>query len=453
MAVISMLVLYFSMIKKKCNWFVSFVSVLIISYLMSGAFTARGQIISSTMWMIEIMLIESFLKDKNKLSVIGIFIVSCIVANVHATAWIFTLILFLPYMGEALVEWYTITSVNERQQKRYEKKLAKAKKNNLGEDKISFYEAEIEHCKNFKETYKPKEDAKIIIEKNKNERWLFVPFIFAILGACLTPLGLTPFTYYFKSALGNSLSYISEHLPIIPASSLGFFVFSTVVIAVLGFTKSKIKLSDAFLVLGLYLMTLSSRRNLYLLIPLCAPIVVKMIDDFLDENMGYRKGFKEDVQNILDKFVIAFFIVVFGVCVYYFEVNKNNQYIDESLYPVKATEFIKNNLDYENIKLYNEYDYGSYLLMNGIPVFIDSRCDLYTSPFNKGVDVFDDTMDVSSGNISYMEVFEKYGITHAIVRKDSISYSYMMYDENCNQLYEDDNFVVYQYNGDYELTD
>jgi hypothetical protein len=52
-----------------------------------------------------------------------------------------------------------------------------------------------------------------------------------------------------------------------------------------------------------------------------------------------------------------------------------------------------------------------------------------------------------------MEVFEKYGITHAIVRKDSISYSYMMYDENCNQLYEDDNFVVYQYNGDYELTD
>ena len=40
------------------------------------------------------------------------------------------------------------------------------------------------------------------------------------------------------------------------------------------------------------------------------------------------------------------------------------------------------NLDVKNIKLFNEYNYGSYLLYKGIPVFIDSRADLYAPEFN-----------------------------------------------------------------------
>ena len=35
------------------------------------------------------------------------------------------------------------------------------------------------------------------------------------------------------------------------------------------------------------------------------------------------------------------------------------------------------------MKIYNEYNYGSYLLFRGIPVFIDSRCDLYTKEYTK----------------------------------------------------------------------
>lgn len=34
------------------------------------------------------------------------------------------------------------------------------------------------------------------------------------------------------------------------------------------------------------------------------------------------------------------------------------------------------------MKIYNEYNYGSYLLFRGIPVFVDSRADLYTPQFN-----------------------------------------------------------------------
>ena len=54
-------------------------------------------------------------------------------------------------------------------------------------------------------------------------------------------------------------------------------------------------------------------------------------------------------------------------------------------------DIIKEKLDKKNIKLFNEYNYGSYLLYRGIPVFIDSRADLYTKQFSGfDYDIFDD---------------------------------------------------------------
>ena len=38
--------------------------------------------------------------------------------------------------------------------------------------------------------------------------------------------------------------------------------------------------------------------------------------------------------------------------------------------------------DIKNMRIFNEYNFGSQLLFRGIPVFIDSRCDLYSPEFN-----------------------------------------------------------------------
>lgn len=67
-----MLVIFWAMIKKNINWIIAFIGTLIIAYLGRYAFTDRGQIISYLMFLIEIILIENFLKDKNILSVIRI---------------------------------------------------------------------------------------------------------------------------------------------------------------------------------------------------------------------------------------------------------------------------------------------------------------------------------------------------------------------------------------------
>ena len=49
------------------------------------------------------------------------------------------------------------------------------------------------------------------------------------------------------------------------------------------------------------------------------------------------------------------------------------------------------------MRLYNEYNYGSYLLFKDIPVFIDSRASLYTKQFNKlNYDILNDYNEINT---------------------------------------------------------
>lgn len=441
-----MLVLFWILLKKNNNWFLSFLVTLVVSYMIRTSLTGRAQVVSYILFLIEIQLIESFIKKKSILSIIGITLISCIIANIHATAWIMVLVLFLPYIGEYIFSLYTIEEINNRNEKRAKKKLAhlKSLENNLqNEEKIKKLESEIKYYEDLK-TKKDNREHKIIISKIDNEKWLFIPLIFAIIGGLITPIGSVPFTYYLKVSVGNTLTYINEHLPIVPATNLEFFAFTAILVAIIGFTNSKLKLSDAFLILGLYLMTISARRNCYLMIPLCAVPITGMINEFLNSNLD-KEQTTESSKKFLNIIFCIFCIVIFFFSMYNYAIDLNKKYIDEKMYPTKAGEFIKNNLDLKEIRLYNAYHVGSYLLMKGIPVFIDSRCDLYTPEFNKGVVVFDDYMDVQYGDITIFELLEKYDMTHVVISKEEVEYVYLKDDSRAEILYEDEYFAVFKY--------
>jgi hypothetical protein len=129
---------------------------------------------------------------------------------------------------------------------------------------------------------------------------------------------------------------------------------------------------------------------------------------------------------------------------------KNKQgdpYISEKSYPVHACDFILENIDLGKARFYNEYNYGSYLLFRGIPVFIDSRADLYAPEFS-GLedDIFMDFINTSSIGTFYEDTFEKYGITHVICYKNAKMNMIITKtnDPNYQQIYGDDQFVVYE---------
>lgn len=131
--------------------------------------------------------------------------------------------------------------------------------------------------------------------------------------------------------------------------------------------------------------------------------------------------------------------------------RKNEQYVSESTYPVKASEWMLENLDIANMKIYNEYNYGSYLLFKGIPVFIDSRCDLYAPEFNEdkengisGRNIFSDALDIAAISVDYHQKFSEYGVTHVISYSNSKLVMLMRQNEEYKCIYEDDYFSIFE---------
>lgn len=140
-------------------------------------------------------------------------------------------------------------------------------------------------------------------------------------------------------------------------------------------------------------------------------------------------------------------------CIHFIKPKLNDKYIDKSSYPILAANYIVDNMELNEIKLYNDYNYGSYLIYKGIPVFIDSRADLYAPEFNSvidengeniGKDIFSDYLNISSIATFYEDKFEEYGITHVITEKNSKLNLLISRDDNYERLYKDDYFVIYK---------
>ena len=255
-----------------------------------------------------------------------------------------------------------------------------------------------------------------------------------------------PYTYAIKAYMGNATNYINEHLPLVIASSIESVIFIIFTITCIGFIDSKMTLSEAFLLLGLYFMAITSRRHLILLILFGSPILIKMIDSFIKK---YSNKDETEQKSEVQHYMFLFFIVIaLIVSIYNYIIDYDEEYINEELYPVAAADWLNNYIeenDIEDMHLYNGYNYGSYLLYQGIEVFIDSRAEQPYSPeFNENVTVFDDYVEVTSGNTSYTELFEKYDINYVLIDVGALENTYLKEDENAEELYSDEYFVIYR---------
>ena len=159
----------------------------------------------------------------------------------------------------------------------------------------------------------------------------------------------------------------------------------------------------------------------------------------------------EFMTTILGKILTVLIAVLLSLVMY--RGKEDDHFVNESSYPVEASSYILENLDTDNIRLFNEYNYGSYLLYRGIPVFIDSRADLYAPEFNgtkneegkwEGRDIFSDYINTSNIGTYYEDKMEQYNITHVIIGKKTKLNMFLSRDDNYKQLYSDDNFVIYE---------
>ncbi len=446
--------IYYCNTKLTKNNVMSFLITLLTMFLMTSYITARAQIVTFILFVFTIYFIEKFLKSGKPFYGILLFIISFLIANIHVAVWPFFFILFLPYIGEEVIINFGDKLVSNCSMiKAYQKDIKKLKDTNANSEKILKYEQEILKLENERKERinnrknKLNNSYKIILNKNSNVKWLILIMSICVLSGLLTPLGLTPYTYLPKTLLGNSTHYISEHLPTILISNAPILVFLTLFIGILAFTKQKIELKHLFLIGGLIVLSLLSSRQISMLVLLGSFVLTRFSENVLMPN---KSKDSEKIINILSNNTISYlyiFMFIFIIIITPLSKNINSSFINEKYYPTQATEYMKTNLDVKNIRLFNEYDFGSYLLLNDIPVFIDSRADLYLPEYNgENCNVFDDFMKVKSGKIYCEEIFEKYKITHIILSKNSLINIEVSGANNGKyiELYSDDYFVIYE---------
>ena len=433
--------------KLNKNQWISFAVTIGAMYLLKDYVAARAQLSTFIIYAWVIYFIEKFIENPKKIGYgIGIILSSILIANLHVAAWPFLFIISLPYIAEYIICLIADTIIYEKLSILHKKHLIKKYKNDEEKkqkvidelNKIELQNGKIKDVREKQEPYKLK------MKLNKNVKWLILIMIICWLTGFLTPLGTTPYTYLVKTMAGNTMNNINEHLPLTLANNIPIMCTLIIILSLLIFTKSKIRVADLFMLGGLTYLMFSSRRHATWIAIIGSIILNRIIMDTIEV---YNK---EKFETLLKQIVGVVGALVACLAIYYgatfIEKKKNNSYVSESSYPVQAADWILENLDVKNIKLFNEYNYGSYLLFRGIPVFIDSRADLYAPEFNGKNDIFIDFINTSNLGRYYGKTFKEYGITHVILYKNSkLS---MIIDEtepeNYNKIYSDKYFVIYE---------
>ncbi len=387
------LTVFYILIKQRNSYLISFLLTLCAIYLSKGVLAARAQILSFYIFILEYYFIYKLYETGDKKNIIILFVLSILLANTHASVYPLFFVFFMPYFAEFI--------------------LYKVIRNNA-------------------------EDNKIICETNNNILILFISMIISALGGLITPIGLAPFVNMFKTVNEISSDIISEMRSLVPAVDYHFAFYISVVVAVVGFTKIKVHLRDLLYIFGFGILSLSTIRSEYFIYLICIFPLAKMITEFI-ESYDFKIYLTQKNKNIL---LTICAILILIISAKNFATRIVHEYVDTSMYPIDAADFILENLDINNIRLFNHFNFGSYLEYKGIPVFIDSRAEIYLDSFNNK-NILKDWSDATTLN-GYKKIFDKYDITHAILYTNESIANLICEDDEWKMIYRDNCFCVYE---------
>lgn len=457
--------------KKICkSEAVSFAMAIGQIYMLRNYVAARAQLVTFILFTLTVFFIEKFLEKPKLRYAITLIAIPTLIANIHSAVFPFYFVLYLPYIGEymlrVIMDWHLAHRIYQlylnKSIKHTNNRLKKVEKEKaeVYQKKLAYLNKCVEESNNkyskfvAKQNSRRKNPDKVKIERNDNTLKLMGIMLICIFTGLLTPLKDMPYTYTWRIMKGNTTKNVSEHLPLTLIDNKPLLISLAGTIALLAFTKVKIRMRDLFFISGLTLLALMTRRQVSMLAIFGGFVLARMITEIfemydkegLDELLKYMTSISGEILTI---------ILVFSLCYIQYKPRMKEEFINKSSYPVDATEWIKENIDTSKMKIFNDYNYGSYMLFKDIPVFIDSRCDLYTPEFNgeynkktkkfDGQDIFSDFMSVSSIGTYYETKFDEYEITHVITKNNSKINMFLSRDEEGYiQLFKDNDFVVYE---------
>ena len=355
--------LYLINVKFTKNNLVSFLITIGSVYLLRDYIAARAQLATFILFIYTVFFIEQFLQTKKKRYAIGLIIIPILIANLHCAVFPFYFVLYLPYIGEYIMDLLGNSPVrsNKRKIKVLNKKLSSIK----DEAKKQEIRAKILKLEERNEKIDEKRKAnkenpyKIKMTINGNIKYLIIVMIICLFTGLITPIGDTPYTYLLKTMQGDTTNNISEHLPLTLVENDNFMCVLILFLGILIFTDTKIRLCDLFMLSGLTFLTFYTRRQESMFIIMCGFILNRLVSSMFNK---YDKEAPRKVETKMTSIIgmITTIALILAISIIHYKPKMNDTFVDETSYPIMACDYIIRHLDLDNIKLYNEYNYGSY---------------------------------------------------------------------------------------------
>lgn len=391
-SVIGMYILLWNIVRKYLdnNYFFSLIYLIFYSILSKFFFYGRPQVFGFFLLFFELKCLYDFIENENSKKIYFLPLISILWSNLHGGSAGLSYVVCIIFI------------------------IAGAKKNDFG-----------------------RIEAKRL--SNKSLAKLIIVTFAVILGLLVNPIGTKVLIYpYINLSDEISMRMISEwRSP--DAKQLADIIFYFLPVAVMSYgvieKKCKVRLIDVLIMCCFLLLFFRSVRFIMLW------FIAASFYSF-----GYMPRLEiKAVTKLYEKVTIGilFVLVVFGLFIAGSNVIKlyNN---GELIAKAMSDEAVKTIVEDSPNRLFNDYNFGETLIYNDIPVFFDSRADLFSQEniLADGISLMllsQKNGDSDKEYVDVNELIQKYNFDAILIKKSRPLYTYIIsHTEKFMLIYEDE---------------
>ena len=274
---------------------------------------------------------------------------------------------------------------------------------------------------------------KNIKSEGYNYKPILITYIITALSGLINYNTYKIFTYGFSS-YGNKI--MSER--IIELKALSFHdlfgkiciigILITYIIYFINKDK-KIPLRYYLLLFGTSILAFDANKSIYFFI-ICSLFPIAYM---------YKKNkeFKNEKKVIIP--IVIAILVLISIC------SINIKFEEPEL--LEIANYLDQNNNINNPKLYTSFSDGSYLEYRGYKCYIDPRAELFLKTNNKKKDIIKEYFDLQKGETSYKDFLKEYDFDYLIIKKenDILYYHFNNYDSvNYKLIYENNYYEIWK---------
>lgn len=417
-------------------------SLAIAKPVTSAFIVTRPQILSTLILLLEIFLLEKFVREKKVWTLCILPVLAAIFINIHAALFPMLIVLMLPFIAESLYQ--------------------KLKPSQTFEFEIPL---------------KP----------------LIFTAVGIVLASFINPYGAEAITFLFTSYDPEVYQTISEVKPPSAASTLGVILFAFSALTIFAFTKKNLPLRYFFLTFGIMILAFYALRNIFLFMVLATfplayagkdwhpfenifnlryKLFVPLFIICLIEFFGIYKLAQDSIWELHLPIKIIFGALMFFLICFTFFYRREGKLFSEEIFilrrkpliafsifqvmiivshsyfispapnyePYKpAVDFLLSKNRAEDIVLWTGFNSGAYFEFRGIKCYLDPRPEIYALSNNHKKDIIKEYLALGNGNLDYREFLARYNFTHIFVSKvDMLLYMMLSNDKNYRVAFEYD---------------